>query len=952
VSASGRVRLIEKKFPLAEVNTVAECEMSFKILGRETRKRIVELLGVEDAKWLGLPKINNLMYYPARRPASAARAVTLAAALGADVPLDDFKKALGFERMKEAARKSGAITVLFMVDPDRELVAKLLGRDPKSVVVVDPMAGGGSIPLEALRLGFATIAGDYNPVAYLLLRATIEFPAKYGRRLYQLVEEEARRMLEYARRELGRFYGENDKGYIFFRVARHDCGGVLPIVRTGALDGRKGVYVNFDFDKEAKVPVPRISSKQPPPLTTCPYCGRPVSEKALQAKWVEEHVKLLEALLSGDESAADRVTEVYLLAAIQQAGRGRRSGGYRTPTREDLERLKEAARELARMAKSGEILSLIPLAEIPASNSVFEGVRETGLKYWYQLYNPRQLFALAKLISYVRREAEVLRETYGELGIAVALYLAIALAKLLDYNSLPTQWNAKKQNIRSVAGSQYAGGKRVKLGYDFCEAIIPFVNLPWILEEAEESEEESYEENYHEESEEEYEEIEATRGGMLPVLKLLCYSLEGLWAEGRDGVYLWDATKLDEALPPGSVDITHVDPPYYDQHDYSGITEFYWVVIQQALLPVLDQLFPKERVKIDWSPYDPEIPRQLEVRGPPPKEAKGSSSKEVPSLSAFGEKMRRFLEAAARVLKPDGLLVMWYAYGKLQGWEELFYRFYESGYRVTKTWQVWSEFGQRRVALQAKAFLTSIVIVARPNAERVPLLRADDPQLEEAVRSSVKSSLDAVLGVYGLEQLQPALVTALADGFAAATGFRLIGYDEKLGGPMVFRMLSNASLRVAVEAILEHLAQYAGAPAFSVGALEEVSRLYLFLLLAATPRDLRASYDFANRVAQTLRVHADALRAVSLKGERGGVILLRRPSEISTNLKLGRAVAFALKLSELAERAGVRVAEEAVKETDKETVALACYLVALCWEKMGLSEEKRDLLVKVLGGRS
>jgi hypothetical protein len=444
-----------------------------------------------------------------------------------------------------------------------------------------------------------------------------------------------------------------------------------------------------------------------------------------------------------------------------------------------------------------------------------------------------------------------------------------------------------------------------------------------------------------EEGEESKEGFEETRGGILPVLKLLCCSLEGLWVEGRDCVYLWDATKLDEALDAGSVDIIHVDPPYYDQHDYSGITEFFWVVIQQALLPVLDQLFPGDRVKIDWSPYDPEIPRQLEVRGPPPKE--------VGALSAFGEKMKRFLEAAARVLKPDGLLVMWYAYGKLQGWEELFYRFYESGYRVTKTWQVWSEARQRFIASLTKAFLTSIVIVARPNAERVPLLRADDPQLEETTRTFVKSSLDAVLGVYGLEQLQPALVTALADGFAAATGFRLIGYDEKLGGPTVFRMLSNASLRVAVEAILEHLAQYAGAPAFSVGALEDVSRLYLFLLLAATP-DLRASYDFANRVAQALRAHAAALNAVSLKGERGGVILLRRPSEISTNLKLGRAVAFALKLSELAERAGVRVAEEAVKETDRETVALACYLVALCWEKMGLSEEKRNLLVKVLGG--
>jgi adenine-specific DNA methylase len=932
VSASGKARLIEKRFPLAEVNAVSEYEMSFlKLIPRDVKAQMVELLGVEEAKGRNLPKINNLMYYPARRPASAARAVTLAAVLDEDVPLGDFKRALGFERMKEAARKSGAILTLYMVDPDRELVAKLLGRDPKSVVVVDPMAGGGSIPLEALRLGFATIAGDYNPVAYLLLRATIEFPAKYGRKLYQLVEEEARRMLEYARSELGRFYGENDKGYIFFRAARHDCGGILPIVRTGALNSRKGVYVNFDFDKEAKVPVPRISGKQPPPLTTCPYCGRPVSERALQARWVEEHVKLLEALLSGDESAADRVTEVYLLAAIQQAGRGRRGEGYRAPMPEDLERLKEAARELARMAKSGELHALLLLAEIPASNEVFEEVREAGLRRWYQLYSPRQLLALAKLAAYVRQRAKELQGKYGELGVAAVLYLALALAKLVNFNSLLTEWHAGTQVIRDVAGSQYALGRGVRLGYDFCEAIVPYVNLPWILEAEEGGEEEEGEEDFEE-----------TRGGMLPVLKLLCYSLEGLWAEGRDCVYLWDATRLDEALPPGSVDIVHVDPPYYDQHDYSGITEFFWVVAQQALLPVLNQLFPRDRVKIDWSPYDPEIPRLLEVRGPPPKK--------VGDPSAFGEKMSRFLEAAARVLKPDGLLVMWYAYGKLQGWEELFYRFYESGYRVTKTWQVWSESRQRFIASLTKAFLTSIVIAARPNAERMLLLHADDPQLEEATRSAVRSSLDAVLGIYGLRQLQPALVTALADSFAVATGFRLIGYDEKLGGPAVFKALSNASLRVAVEAILEHLAQYAGAPALSVGTLEDVSRLYLFLLLAATP-DLRISYDFANRMAQTLNTRTAALNAVSLKAERGGAILLRRPSEISTSLKLGRAVAFALKLGELAERAGVRVAEEAVKEEDRETVALACYLVALCWEKMGLSEERRDMLVRVLGGR-
>ncbi|GIX50688.1 MAG: hypothetical protein KatS3mg132_882 [Limisphaera sp.] len=61
----------------------------------------------------------------------------------------------------------------------RELVKAAYGGETPTVL--DPFAGGGSIPLEAGRLGCQAIANDYNPVAYLILRATCEFPQKYGR---------------------------------------------------------------------------------------------------------------------------------------------------------------------------------------------------------------------------------------------------------------------------------------------------------------------------------------------------------------------------------------------------------------------------------------------------------------------------------------------------------------------------------------------------------------------------------------------------------------------------------------------------------------------------------------------------------------------------------------------------------------------------------------------------
>ncbi|MBW2009999.1 MAG: DNA adenine methylase, partial [Deltaproteobacteria bacterium] len=61
----------------------------------------------------------------------------------------------------------------------RELVK--IAHGGKTPTVLDPFAGGGAIPLEAGRLGCRAIANDYNPVAHLILRATCEFPQKYGK---------------------------------------------------------------------------------------------------------------------------------------------------------------------------------------------------------------------------------------------------------------------------------------------------------------------------------------------------------------------------------------------------------------------------------------------------------------------------------------------------------------------------------------------------------------------------------------------------------------------------------------------------------------------------------------------------------------------------------------------------------------------------------------------------
>jgi adenine-specific DNA methylase len=920
------MKLIEREFPLREANLFAEYDMTFKYMKKEFRESIERLLNASKLKFRGLPKIHNLMYYPARIPPSATRPVTLASVLeySPDISKEVFLKAIGLENARKLASESGALVTLYMADPDRELVKKLLGRDPKEITVMDPMAGGGSIPLEALRLGFRTIAGDYNPVAYLILRATIEFPARYGRRLAELVEQEAKELVNYAREALGRFYDEGAKNYLLFIGAEHECGGVVPLAKHTLLSSKKNIHVKPVFVKESKKLAFQISSESPAfTPVICPYCGKSVSEYSIRERWVKEHTKFIEDLLEGRVERAKDAPKIYIFASVQ-LGKGR----YRVADDRDIQLFVEACEELARSAtrereEGRDIREYIPLAEIPADNNVFNKLREYGFRYWYQLFNPRQLLVLYKLTKYVRTRVETLSKTYGELGAAVATYLALAIAKIFNYNSILTQWHPGSEVIRDLAGSQYALGKNVDLGYDYCEGNLAYAAPPWVLEAGEGSEEDNEEE-----------EVEATRGGMIPVVRLLCSRLDGLWKDGLDAVYLWDARQLDRYLPEGSVDVINVDPPYYDQHDYAGITEFFWVIMQQALWPVLDVLFPRGRVKVsDWRPEYPEVPRGVEIRGKPPKRGHPSE---------FARGFGSFLEAASKVLKDDGLLVVWYAYGKLEGWEELFKLFYETGYGVTKTWQVWTQSRQRRIALQREAFFTSMVLVARPRARRATIISYNDPVFEEDVRKTVETSMDALLSMYGLDVLREALVTSLADGFSRVTFYSL---PSGLGA---YQVMTSKALEVSVSTILNYLARsVARVEHTDVGRLDPVSKLYTFLLIASAD-DLRVSYDFANRIEQVLRTNL--LNRLSVGKERGAVKLLS-PNEISKRFYpniIGKSIKFLLSVEEVFVKHGLRAAEDLVMSVEGDVVSLARLLVAVAWNKLGLSSIDRDTMLNVL----
>ena len=200
-------------------------------------------VGVESVRERSVgqnPPINRLHVWFARRPLVASRAAVLASILPPDTTRKEFLELLGIPHNKDvvaaaeklARAKANKVKLkenplswerAFKHTPKqpqlnalREKISRFWGRD--KVLVLDPMAGGGSIPYEALRLGLDVVAGELNPVAYIVLKATLEYPVKFRERLVQAVRDFCEEVHRRAKTELEQFFpkktGESVYAYL------------------------------------------------------------------------------------------------------------------------------------------------------------------------------------------------------------------------------------------------------------------------------------------------------------------------------------------------------------------------------------------------------------------------------------------------------------------------------------------------------------------------------------------------------------------------------------------------------------------------------------------------------------------------------------------------------------------------------------------------------------------
>jgi putative DNA methylase len=326
-------------------------------------------------------------------------------------------------------------------------------------LVVDPFAGGGSIPLEALRVGADAFASDLNPVSVLLNKVVLEYIPKYGQRLANEVREWGEWIKREAEEELREFYPKDADGstpiaYLWARTIQCEgpgCGAEVPLVRTlwlakkatrsvamKIVPNSKAKRIDFriivkEGDDWVEQVNPKTKSQSPTfdgvvkrGSATCPCCGytTPVAR-------VREQLKTRR----GGANDSRLMCVVSTKAGVQ--GRF-----YRVPTENDEDGIRGASAELERRKK----IHRDPLSLVPDEKLDIRGIRHTwamiyGLNTWGDFFTFRQALALTSIARLLKVAGEKVKAKHGEeYAAALQTCLAMVLGRQADALSASVTW--------------------------------------------------------------------------------------------------------------------------------------------------------------------------------------------------------------------------------------------------------------------------------------------------------------------------------------------------------------------------------------------------------------------------------------------------------------------------------------------------------------------------------
>jgi len=545
-------------------------------------------------------------------------------------------------------------------------------------LVVDPFAGGGSIPLEALRLGCEAFASDLNPVACLILKVMLEDIPRHGPELADELRRVGVEIKKQAEKELAEFYPKDSDGatpiaYLWARTVKCEspnCGAEIPLMRSFWLckkAGRKRALKLQVIRPDIGPPQVELEMFEPTAdkdvhggtvtraKATCPCCNTVLSPERVRAQLSEQRGGADVVF----DALGNRIGGARLLAvvALYPDVQGR---NYRLPEKRDYgavfranDCLKKVMNEWERSGKKG--LCPVPDEPLPPIGTLGFRVQRYGMLKWGDLFTARQSLALITLQKKIS-------------NVPVGI-MPLALTKVADYSSSVCTWHVPKQLVRNTFGRN-----ALPMTWDFCE-IQPVANGPG---------------NY---------------GGSV---EWITEVIESCASSMAGQVQLADATQ--NPLPQESATIWFTDPPYYDAIPYSDLSDFFLVWLKRSL--------PNANFLHD--PFDksnPLSPKINEIVQDEIKEFHGRAKDRL----FFEEKMAEAFAEGRRILREDGLGSVVFAHKTTEGWEALLGGLIRGGWTITASWPIETEMGSRIRARESAALATSVHLVCRPRPEDAPV---------------------------------------------------------------------------------------------------------------------------------------------------------------------------------------------------------------------------------------
>ena len=729
-------RLIERWLPIAA-------------LGEESVR--------ERRSMTALPPTYYLHVWWARRPLVASRAAVLASLLPADADREKFLHVLGIHgdpvatrRRIDAARRRGERfegqaysyprAFGYVPDPDdKSWLIGTLGFSLDSLMILDPTAGGGSIPFEAARLGVGTVANDLNPVSTLIMRATVDWPSRYGGNLKSEFNHLSERFIRMREERLAPYFPPEENqdsistNFIWARtITCPYCGGLVPLspnwrltpdgsgVRLkpnlGSGPGSDGRICSFEIVKSAKEQSNGTVARGD---GTCPYsdCGRVIDGDEIKRQ-------------AQTGQMGEQLFAVVYKKRIQkklksgQFGKPRWVRGYRAPRPEDDNSADIQAR-LAEKLPEWDALDMVPSETIPDGNKTTEPQRY-GMNVWRDLFSPRQLLCHGTSVEIFREmlDADRAAGKLNEVRQAAYGYLALSLDKLRDYNSRMTRWHVNREvMVNTFDRHDFA----FVWSYAEMAPLIVGLGYDWAI------------------------------GQTAKCIRELV-ALVNPKANGDVGNLFDDAAAAEYTPPPvtitckpgdsldhiedGSIDLVVMDPPYYDNVMYAELSDFFYVWLRRTAGHVFPELFRRQLTDKD----------NEAVANP----ARFQGQKGARALAGrdYQERMASIFAECRRTLKPAGVMTLMFTHKASGAWDALTKGLMEADFAITASWPIHTEAeGSLHIKNKAAA-KTTIFLICRARAKDMEteqdLYWEDvEPRVTQAVRERVEEFQAA--GIAGVD---------------------------------------------------------------------------------------------------------------------------------------------------------------------------------------------------------